>query len=358
MRIKSGGLDGLHNIFHNLSSLYFWKEGVKTPPLHVELSPTDICNQNCFYCYAKDRRDNGITLSEDLLNKVIKELARNGVKCCEFQGGGEPLINKYVPNAIELGRKLGMHICLVTNGVLLTYDILEKIEPCLSYMRISSVAHNEEFYSRLHCSDKTHFYTVMHNLKDAVKIRDRDNLNIIIVTTYIIFDFNIKYMVETAKMLKDIGVNIFVIKPFVTLDHTFIANPFHKLYEDKFSETKSLENDNFRVYLNSHQLDLFLSGSLVKNYNKCYGVEFEVYIDENGKVYPCSFYRQKEKYCLGDLTKETFDSIWFSDRRDKILSKFYSEINLKECSKFCCKQHSINEILYDIKNPPLHFGVL
>jgi radical SAM protein with 4Fe4S-binding SPASM domain len=362
-RIKLGAKDGLHGIFYHLDTLLKWKQGEVFPPLWVEVGPTNLCNQRCFYCYVDHLGRKNLSISEDLLVKIFQDMGGAGVKCCELQGTGEPLLNKGVPDAIVAGKKTGMDICLVTNGTLLTGDILKKIEPCLSFLRVSALAHDPEFYARLHCCPEEHFHLVVSALKEAVKIRDKYNLDVVIIATFVVFDFNMPYVLETARLLKDIGVNVMSVKPSVFLGYNQNQNwqrdSFHRRHKEKFDATKELEDDKFKVFLNEEYLDQFMSGRTpVRNYAICYGVEFETHIDADAKIYPCQRCWRDERYCLGDLKTKSFGEIWGSREWRNVLNYFYKEISLDKCKEFCCKQHSINGYLYEMANPTRHANVI
>lgn len=364
-RIKLGAYDGLHGIFHHLDRLQKWKKGEKFLPLYVEINPTDLCNHRCFYCYTEYLGRKGLYIPEDLLVKILHDMGVAGVKCCEFQGTGEPLMNKGVPDAIIAGKETGMDICLVTNGVLLTKDILKKIEPCLSFLRISSLAHNPKVYARLHSCPEEHFYLVIKAMEEAVKLRDKENLGVIIIATFLVFDFNIPYIADTARLLKNIGINVFKLWPTVLMgynkNHKWSRdwNSFYCRYKDKFAEAKALEDENFKVFLNEKYLDTFMGiHSPYRTYTKCYGVEFETHIDADAKIYPCQRCWRIKKYCLGDLKEKNFEENWLRQGRQDALKHFYKEIKIDKCKYFCCKQHSINGYLYEMANPPRHINVI
>lgn len=359
MRIKSGAKDGLHGIFHHLDRLLMWKEGLPFIPLYAEISPTNECNHNCFYCYARKNRNTGISLEPTLLKNIVYDLATSGVKSCEFQGGGEPILNKGLADAIIIGKENGMSECLVTNGSLLSKEFLSKTESSLSFLRISSIAPDRKLYAKLHGCADTEFNTVVNNIETAVEIKTKFSLDIIVVTTFILFDFNIHRVFETAKLAKNLGVNVFSVKPYVDITNPNTNSvPFHKLYKEEFNRTKELEDNDFKVYLNEWQLDMFMNKNVEWKFDKCYGVEFEIYISEEAKIYPCAYCRWLDKYCFGDLSKKSFKDIWLSENKLYILNEFYDNIDLSKCKNFCCKQRSINEYLYEMRNPPRHKDVI
>lgn len=360
MRIKLGARDGLHGIFHHLDALQEWKSGQDFPPLWVEVSPTDACNHKCFYCYVNQVKRKRAQIPEDLLVNISTDMGAAGVKCCEFQGTGEPLLNKGTPDAIVAGKRSGMDVCLVTNGVLLNRDMLEKVEPCLSFLRVSALAHNAQCYARLHGCPEEDFYLVTKALEEAARIRDRQKLDMVLVATFITFDFNSPYIVDTAQLLKDIGVDIMSVKPAVYIGRgqSWVRDSFHRKYRDRFIEAKGLQDDRFKVFLNEEFLDEFMGQPPIRNYTKCHGVEFETHIGADARIYPCGYYWGDERYCLGDLNKGSFGEVWRSAEWHRALTRFYDEIHVDECGYYCCKQHPINGYLYEMANPPRHINVI
>ena len=128
--ISMGTHTNIPGLLYHPDTLDKWMKGEYFPPLYVEISPTTSCNHNCSFCYVNYVREDKMSIPEDLLIKIFQDLARAGVKACELQGTGEPLLNKGVPDAIVAGKNGGMNICLVTNGSLFTEDMLDK-----SYLR-------------------------------------------------------------------------------------------------------------------------------------------------------------------------------------------------------------------------------
>ena len=51
-----------------------------------------------------------------------------------------------------------------------------------------------------------------------------------------------------------------------------------------------------------------------RNYQKCYGQQFAAVIAADARVYVCCHMRGFDKYCIGDLKKNTFKEIWNSNK--------------------------------------------
>lgn len=348
-------------IFHHLDELKKWRDGENFPPLYVEISPTSCCNQKCFFCYVDYLGRQNYTIPHDTLIRIFKEMGEAGVKACEIQGTGEPLLNPALPEAIVAGKKAGMDICLVTNGTLFTEQSLETIVPCLSFMRFSSMELTPELYARTHGTGEEHYHKALNSIKQAVAIRDRDNLDTVIVVTFVVFDYNVTTIMETASMLKDLGINIFTVKPALLINHNKEHDwqqGIHIKYKDLFEKTKALSDENFKV---NYRTDFFehyqAPEKCERAYRKCYGVEFEVHIDADAKIYPCMYCWRDERYCLGDLSNKSFTEVWYSEERKKALQRFYDDNVLDKC-KLKCKQHAINGYLWNMAHPPRHKNVI
>ncbi len=362
-RIKLGAKDGLHGIFHHLDTLSKWKKNEAFAPLWVEVSPTDRCNQRCFYCYVDHLGRKNLSIPKKLLVKIFEDMGKFGVKCCELQGTGEPLLNKGVPDAIVAGKKTGMDICLVTNGTLLSESILDQIAPCLSFLRVSALAHNAEHYARLHGCPEEQFSKVISALENAVRIRNRERLEVVIIATFIIFDFNTPYIHETGRILKEIGVDVMSVKPSVFIgpgqNRKWKREAFHRQHGENFRAVKELQDDHFKVFLNEEYLDEFMTPVVpMRHYQQCFGIEFETHIDADAKIYPCQRCWRDERFCQGDLNHQSFAEAWNSELRRDSVRRFHEEMTTVKCQEFCCKQHSINGFLHDLRHPPRHVNVI
>jgi hypothetical protein len=79
-------------------------------------------------------------------------------------------------------------------------------------------------------------------------------------------------------------------------------------------------------------------------------------IDAYGDVYICCYYQyRKESHKIGNVIKNSFYEVWFSDEH---LEKI-GEINPKECNKYDCRFHRYNSFMNDIfKDDKLHINFI
>lgn len=110
-----------------------WARGGKAGPVSIELVPTERCNLNCLSCWRQgwDKKKLEERYSQEMSDKRLLELidkaADIGVKEIAFVGGGEPLIRSITAKLIRKIKGYGMECDLVTNGALLTKELIEEM---------------------------------------------------------------------------------------------------------------------------------------------------------------------------------------------------------------------------------------
>jgi len=96
-------------------------------PFHVELSPTDNCNYDCFFCNQGfiDRKK---SLPLEKLTELIDQLVDTGLKTVRLSGGGEPFLHPQIKEFLEHLHKHSLKIHNVTtNGYMLTAPVVERL---------------------------------------------------------------------------------------------------------------------------------------------------------------------------------------------------------------------------------------
>ncbi len=94
---------------------------------------TTRCNQSCKYCHRflnmKDLSfEQNLSILEKLINEGVKEITWTG---------GESLLVDYLPDLLQIASLAGVDNKIITNGILLTDELLKKIHPFLSRVSLS-----------------------------------------------------------------------------------------------------------------------------------------------------------------------------------------------------------------------------
>lgn len=134
--------------FYNPSKVLLYIDELrKSEIVSLDIHPSGSCNQECVWCrYPKSNEQ--LTLKTLRLKEKYPKL--RGVR---VTGGGEPTLNKGLPDALRLWRQQGLEIGIETNGVLIDEGLAEAIANNCRYCRVSLDAATPETYNRLHRRD-------------------------------------------------------------------------------------------------------------------------------------------------------------------------------------------------------------
>ena len=112
-------------------------------------------------------------------------------------------------------------------------------------------------------------------------------------------------------------------------------------------------SDGFRVLYSKHKYDMMKDKNFGRNYKRCYGHQFATVVAADGKMYLCCHVRGYNKYCIGDLRKDSFETIWKSEQREKVIEN----IDFRDCIPLC-RDNTFNQILWNIRQPKEHVNFL
>ena len=126
-----------------------------TFPLSINIEPTGLCNFSCNYCKHSDseyKKANNSILSSELFFNFITVVQSSGfmLKNITFAGFGEPLLHPEISFMIKEAKKVARNVTLITNGSLLTQNLIDEIiDAGLSNIRISLQGVNKDDYYRV-----------------------------------------------------------------------------------------------------------------------------------------------------------------------------------------------------------------
>jgi sulfatase maturation enzyme AslB (radical SAM superfamily) len=154
-------------------------------PLHVELSPTYLCNFACPWCSCRSAREDWsdedvfnhpratpmTVMRKDKLGQVLAHLAehRTGIMWV----GGEPTMNPLLYPAARQADKLGIAQCLFTNGSLLhPKRVTALFDANLVFIRLSLNAVSPHIHEGHHDYDPRRGYAgrVLENLRALASV--------------------------------------------------------------------------------------------------------------------------------------------------------------------------------------------
>ncbi|MFH1538078.1 MAG: radical SAM protein [bacterium] len=347
-------LDG-HKLLYHPQTVAKWLSGEDFPPIHVELSPTSACNQKCKLCYAAHAGHRPDHLPRELLESLVDSLAKMGVKSMLLAGDGEPLVNKHCAVTVSRARSKGIDVALNSNGVLMKPGISEEVLEHLTWMRYSIMAARPETYAELHGTSPDDLKKAADNIRAAVEIKKRRGLEVTIGIQSVLVLENGEEIPEIAALAKDIGVDYYVLKPFSLHSENAYDVPadLHERHEKKLKEAQRLETPDFKVII---RWNTFADHGR-RDYERCLGLPFIAQIGADGGVYTCCPFFGDGDFLYGNLHDETFEQIWYGERRKKLTEEIARHLDLSKCMTYC-RHHQINKFLWQIVHPPDHVNFI
>ena len=335
-----------------------WLDEKVVYPITIEIDPTNVCNERCTWCCWKDHREDKTTMSEEFLDKIIRNLAKVGVNAIIWTGGGEPLINRYVPKFMSLSKSLGMENSMFTNGILLTSEKIPTIIKSCAWVRISLGAATAETFSKCQGELKD-FYKIIDNIKELVKVKKELNSDITIGVGMLVDVDNYHELYQEAMMSKELGVDFFQGKPSNQMNSGDLEW-WLNLVIPQFKKAKELETEDFKILVAQYTKDkygedstIFMNDQVIRfidtmdsNEHECHVHNFVTAITANGNVSFCKNLRDRPEFVIGNLKTQTMEEIFNGERRKEVERK----INDFGCHTFCQNRH-LNEMLKFLKHP-------
>ncbi|WP_455757097.1 radical SAM protein [Sulfurimonas sp.] len=346
--MKDSFLDS-HKLNYHTDKIEEYFNGNLKAPIYVEISPTGICNHKCLFCHYNYLGHEGRFKKGKIL-ELVKEFATMGVKSLVFAGNGEPTLHTDTFDAIVLAKSLGIDVALSTNGALLKdkhFDILAKN---LTWIRFSFNGGSKENYEHVHQTDGNDFDKVIENIAKLKEAKDRLKSEITIGSQCVLIPENKDYILEHAQRLKNLGVDYFSVKHFYNHSHNEfeVKDSIKSGFIDVLDEKSKLLSDNKFNFIVRSTRNL----TSKRVYDKCYGLEFIVFINEMGDVYTCFSHQYDKKTVIGNIFEKSFKEIWESQEKKDSIDYINNCITKNNCQPNC-RHHQINNYLWELKNPSI-----
>jgi radical SAM protein with 4Fe4S-binding SPASM domain len=313
-------------------------------PITLEIDPTNRCNNQCPECTFIDK-DQKLALSAQQILRVVKELRQlQGANAVTWTGGGEPLLYRELGQVVTAVHRLGAENALITNGRNLRDPVfLRDILPILRWVRISLDAGTAETYARVHGVPARAFDEILDNVRAVIAARQAGEYPVTIGISFLTSTTTVTDMQRTVMLAKGLGVDYIQFKPMQKR-----TGPWSYRYDNGglIGQVQEFKKDlqregtpDFQVFFSK---SVFYSGEQWVP-TRCHGQQFSTSVAADGKLYVCCHYKGNPDFCLGDLTRQSFEEIWHSERRWQVLRA----IDPRKCVPWC-KHHQTNVLLEEI----------
>jgi len=345
-----------HKFHYHTDAINDFIKDKDAKPIYVEISPTAYCNHKCVFCHYNYLGHKGKFEDSNRLLSLIDEIKNIGTKSVVFAGIGEPTLNKDTIPAILYAKKLGLDVAMSTNGALLKDKDFEILAKSLTWIRFSFNATDEESYANIHQTNKNDFQLVLSNIKKLVDEKRKLNSKITIGVQLVLMPDNHKNIEKFIEILKDIGVDYFVIKQFY--DHDKNTFSIDKNFPDENILSSLLE---LSIKHNTPKFNFIVRSPEIliedREYTTCYGLPYILYIREDGNLFSCFTNQHDDSTIMGNIFENSLQDIWVSQQKNEAINYINNCIDKNSCQP-SCRHHQINKYLWDLKNPNEHINFI
>lgn len=342
-----------------------FQEGKITAPLYVRVKPTNVCDDDCFFCtYAKSNRKtpSGVatqepralehvdtemhgemverdTIPQEKMVEILADFQAMGVKAVTYSGGGEPLIYKWIEPTMERTLRLGLDLSIITNGRHLNGRRAELLAYA-KWVRVSidyTTAGQRALSRRVgpHTFDQ-----VMDNLQTFARLKEKTcDLSV----NYIIHRDNCDGLVAFAQVLKERGVGNLRFSPMWVPGLIGYHEPHAERVREQLLAAQALSSPGFQVQ-STFQLDSAARGP-VRTYGKCWIMQTVPVVGADQVVYACHNKAYDGKGRIGSIKDRSFMDLWFSE---EARARFEGLDPRRDCRHECAsdqKNININSML-------------
>ncbi len=348
-------LDG-HKLLYHLDRVLAWERGERIAPIHIDMGLTKFCNIGCIYCIGVTQgMVKGVMIQRDALMRFIDDCGRLGVRSIAFIGDGEPTLNPAMYDAVVRAKKAGIDIGIATNGLLLDMNRVHDILRYSTFIRITLSAAEPESFRKIHQSKADNFNMLIEKIKTLVKIKRENKYGCSIGIQMVLIPENFNQVVKLAELGAKIGVDYFQIKQCSDSEYKELGINYkdYERVEKDLKRAEKLGNKNYLVKVKWSKINIFKDTDLYREgfrkYDICYGTPFLGQISGNGKVYPCGPFFGKERFCMGDIHKQSYYDIIKSDRYWQVHQDIVDNVDVHYDCTVGCRQDYINKFLWDLK---------
>jgi MoaA/NifB/PqqE/SkfB family radical SAM enzyme len=298
-----------------------------------------------------------VEINSQTMKKIIKETRALGTRTVLFIGG-EPLLKDDLFDLIAFTKSLGLSPIIVTNGVMLNKENIEKcFESGVEWLSISIDAASEETFAKVR-GEKV-FGRITENIRLLNSMKDERGLEFPkVVSVCTIMDDNIEELMGVVELGRELRIERIILQPVVAnnIDQTqrdktfpgFIPKERLKIMDeviDRLIEYKESSPENFSFIANSvRMLNLvrkYFKGKMRPKDLPCYAGYNRLQVIQEGKVYFCV---DQNKYVanFGDVDKDAIKSLWYSPK-----AAFYRKLIRRcnfPCLQWCSYRDSFTEV--------------
>lgn len=325
------------------------KEGYTKTPINVEIDLTNRCNLGCDWCHfaythskgplANSTKPDGFIDVGDVFDKallfnILQQLKNQGVKSITYTGGGEPTLHPHIAEIIDYTALIGLEVGIYTNGTRINTFLADVLKQQGTFIYVSLDECTAEDYKQ--SKGVNQFHKAIEGIKNLVAAEGKATVGV----GFLLHENNYRKYPQMLELAKMLGVDYCQFRPIINYDQNNPSVAVEKPTWINYLPQVNLKN----VVFDKERFKQYQEWTN-HGYATCNWSALQTVITPNGKVWTCVNKRGYSDAILGDLTEESFESIW--SRRGK-------PCKVDEKCRIMCRGHIANQTLNKLMKEPSH----
>lgn len=302
-------------------------------PLKISMNITKKCNLRCKQCFSDsgEMKDNELTTKE--IFNLFDDMHSYGTFFICI-GGGEPLIRDDILDILQYGKSKQLSISIVSNGLLLTKELINELNKCdldTIWISLEGLEKNHDFLRGRGTYQKAISALLLlkkySNSKTAIRVS--------------LSKYNINEYKEIIKLAEKYSVDILRFTPLMEFgrakDQNFTIS--QKQYIQFLKEIQNIKSNVKIIHPNVIDCGKFWISS--SDFG-CHCGKETVWIDEVGNYFPCIFLG--ESYTIGNIKKDSYIDLW---KKSLEITTVKGNDTCKQCNNYLncrggCRARALN----------------
>lgn len=290
-------------------------------PVNVEIDLSNRCSLGCEWCHFSfthtrgplankvpkppDSVPGGDLMDTALAFSIIRQLAEAGVRSLTFTGGGEPTLHPDFDDIVEFASLFDLALGIYTHGGHIDEDRALLLKQAMTFVYVSLDAADRDDYKRAKGVDR------FNRACDGIRLLVAADGPATIGVGYLVTESNYKKVTEAARLVDELGADYLQCRPTIRFTHehpdvpsentSWVSDAIRELNKARYAlPNVDADTDRFRMYQNWQG----------HGYDTCWWTTLQSCITPNGKVWACVNKREHAAAEIGDLSAETFATVW------------------------------------------------
>jgi len=322
---------------------------VATLPRSIYIEPTSRCNELCQQCpRTLLSREEDRDLPFDQFREIVDQFPV--LDRVVLHGLGEPLLNKDLPRMVKYLKDRGTYVLFNSNGTLLTSKRGQAlIDAGLDEYRLSMDGATREMYARVRGVDA--FDKIWRNMRNFVAMqREQDASKPAVSLWFTAMRENIAELPRLIELADENGIREVYMQRFVYFEKGLaMANQalFRRSSKEELDIVRRCEQMCeergilFKAAGSATPMESIVRDFGERPWSGCNRPYTLTYITSSGNVLSCCFspfgHRSAKEYheerVLGNVFKESIQSIWNGERYEAFRAAFESDHPARHCEQ-------------------------